>query len=365
MESNTSTLEWLVSKGSIRCTLPSAAASLVPALETAPASDRIEGMLLGVAIGDSLGNTSESMLPASRRSRYGEIRDYQRHQYATAAPYSFPSDDTQLTFWALESILDEGGVVPECIARAFSQNRIYGLGSAVREFLCAYKDGRPWYEAGPEKAGNGALMRVAPLIVPSLVEGGNVLLADLALGSMLTHNDCASISACLAFGIMLRELLIAKAVPVPEWWAGRYIELASKFETCAVYTPRGGAFAGYAGTLSGFVGLTVPPALEQGVGVEEACNGWYSGAFLLETVPSVLYILARHAADPEEALVRAVNDTKDNDTIAAIVGAAIGALHGATAFPRRWLDGLSGRTMVSDTGKVQALARKAALRYGS
>jgi len=35
-----------------------------------------------------------------------------------------------------------------------------------------------------------------------------------------------------------------------------------------------------------------------------------------------------HARDPEEAIVRAVNDTKDNDTIAAIAGAGVGVLHG-------------------------------------
>jgi ADP-ribosylglycohydrolase len=45
-------------------------------------------------------------------------------------------------------------------------------------------------------------------------------------------------------------------------------------------------------------------------------------------VPSVLHILAMHGDDAEEAIVRAVNDTRDNDTTAAIVGAAVGALHG-------------------------------------
>ncbi len=37
--------------------------------------ERIEGMMLGLAIGDALGNTTESQLPAERRARYGEIRD--------------------------------------------------------------------------------------------------------------------------------------------------------------------------------------------------------------------------------------------------------------------------------------------------
>jgi len=71
-----------------------------------------------------------------------------------------------------------------------------------------------------------------------------------------------------------------------------------------------------------------------------------------KTVPTVLYLLMRHGRDPEEAIVRAVNDTKDNDTIAAIVGAAVGALHGAGALPARWRDGLLGRTTADDDGRV-------------
>src|SRR5262249_52108449 len=85
------------------------------------------------------------------------------------------------------------------------------------------------------------------------------------------------------------------------------------------------------------------------------CNRWHSGAYLLETVPSVLLILARHGDDPEEAIVRAVNDTRDNDTIAAIVGAAMGALHGESNLPLRWRDGLLGRTSADDDGHVQKL----------
>ena len=54
---------------------------------------------------------------------------------------------------------------------------------------------------------------------------------------------------------------------------------------------------------------------------------------VMETIPSVLYILARHGNDPEEAIVRAVNDTRDNDTVAAIVGAAVGAPRCAPAAP--------------------------------
>jgi len=86
--------------------------------------------------------------------------------------------------------------------------------------------------------------------------------------------------------------------------------------------------------------------------VVDACNTWYSGAFLLETVPSVLFVLMSYAHDPEEAIVRAVNDTKDNDTIAAIVGAAVGALHGRKKMPDCWIENLSGRTTDRDDGHI-------------
>ena len=61
----------------------------------------------------------------------------------------------------------------------------------------------------------------------------------------------------------------------------------------------------------------------------------------------------------EEAIVGAVNDTNDNDTIAAIVGAAVGAMHGKRAIPERWLKNLLGRTSYTDDGRVFELLRKA------
>ena len=86
-------------------------------------------------------------------------------------------------------------------------------------------------------------------------------------------------------------------------------------------------------------------SLRDGESVRTAQARFYSGAYLLETVPCVLLVLARHARDPEEAIVRAVNDTRDNDTVAAVAGAVVGALHGAQALPRRWREGLLGRVV--------------------
>ena len=112
------------------------------------------------------------------------------------------------------------------------------------------------------------------------------------------------------------------------------------------YTPRGGPLVGaYEGPLWGFAREQVQRSLRDGESVRTAQARFRSGAYLLETVPCVLLVLARHARDPEEAIVRAVNDTRDNDTVAAFAGAVVGAQHGAQALPRRWREGLPGRVV--------------------
>src|SRR5205085_5705158 len=100
---------------------------------------------------------------------------------------------------------------------------------------------------------------------------------------------------------------------------------------------------------------------EKDLPVRDVCGsaGWASSSFVLETVPSLLYILMRHGHDFEEAVVRAVNDTHDNDTIAALTGAMLGALHGRKAIPERWIRNLTGRTRRDDDGQVFRLIEAA------
>lgn len=319
---------------------------------------RVEGMLLGLAIGDALGITTEGRLPESRRAHYGEIRDYLPNRYVNEIR-GFPSDDTQLSFWALEQMIADREYVPEHMARRFCAGHIFGIGQTMRGFLGHFKEGRPWYACGPASAGNGALMRIAPVLIPHLRTGGTRLWSDAALAAMMTHNDRASTAACVAFVAMLWELLDMDRPPAPAWWIERYVDLARGLEGESSYSPRSGAFMKYRGPVWRFTRERVSAAAARRLSVLDACNAWHSGAYLMETLPSVLYILMRHGEDPEEAIVRAVNDTRDNDTVAAIVGAAVGALHGRRALPTRWIRNLSGRTTDRDDGRVFELIGEA------
>ena len=73
---------------------------------------------------------------------------------------------------------------------------------------------------------------------------------------------------------------------------------------------------------------------------EEVVSLLGNGVRTSESVPTALYAAMRYAEDPEEAVVRAIGYGGDTDTIAAMTGAMVGALHGAASFPERWHAGL-------------------------
>jgi ADP-ribosylglycohydrolase len=330
--------------------------------------ERIEGMLIGVAIGDALGATTEFMRPGERAAAYGEIRDYLPNRHAEGAPIGIPSDDTQLTFRALEQLLrSHGRYVPAKVARNLARGPVFGLGRTVRHFLIASEAGEtvPWHRWAKKSAGNGALMRISPIVLPTLAEGGTDLWVDAALLAMTTHNDSAAIAAAMGFAGIYRELLSATEPPPPAWWPERFTAVARQVEIDPFYRSRRPELADFQGPLWRLVEEEVLPAYERGDGIVEAGARFGSGAYVLETVPTALLILMRHGHDPEEAIVRAVNDTVDNDTIAAIVGAAVGALHGLSALPERWQRDLSGRMAATDDGRIFALAEEARLRWGA
>lgn len=360
METNRHVLEHLFATGQIHLTRSTLFDTPPPPLLATFDFERVEGMLLGLAIGDALGNSSEGLTPAQRHERFGEVRNYLPNPRCGNAARGLPSDDTQLAFWTLEQFLADGHVNPDNIARQFCSHNIYGIGMTVSAFVHNYTTGqKPWYQCGPVSAGNGALMRIAPVIIPHLATSTTDLWVDTALLAMLTHNDAGSTAACLTFIKMLWHLLQLPAAPAPDWWLRTYIETAQMLEGNTQYRPRGGTFAEYHGPIWRFVDEQVAAAYHQDLSVQEACAAWHSGAYLLETVPSVLYILMRHGHNLEEAIIRAVNDTVDNDTVGAIVGAAVGALHGKAHLPERWIASLSGRTTDQDDGRIFDLIRAA------
>jgi ADP-ribosylglycohydrolase len=264
-----------------------------------------------------------------------------------------PTDDTQLTFWTLKQLIQDNGLVPNNLAKRFCKHHIVGIGNTVKSFIRNYKDNNiSWYKSGEDSLGNGALMRISPVIVPYLKNPHPSMYADAALATMMTHNSYANTSSCIAFIHILWSLLSMKTSPDSHWWTDTFCSIAETLEGDKLQVSNRAKQDNFKVPLWQFTDKVVNDAIRRNLSVLEACNQWNSGANLYETIPSVLYILARHAQDGDQAIIRAVNDTKDNDSVAAIVGSAIGALYGLNGLPIKWIEDLTGRTRSGDDGAV-------------
>ena len=323
--------------------------------------DRLRALLFGLAIGDALGNTTESRRPRDRAREHGEITGYLPNRHAGGSRVGLPSDDTQMAFWLLEQLLDTGRLNPDLLAQTFAMREIYGIGQSVREFRANLNRGIPWDRASSNSAGNGAIMRVAPMLVLQPVRSGPDLAREIATCAAVTHNEPGAIASAVAWVRLLALLSAGTGRPDREDLIEMFLDTHTPLEGPTHYRPRGGGMAGrFEGTLTDFLRQTVPDGLDRGLSVLEFGDLTYSGAFLIETLPVTLFIIARHGDDPDHAIRAAVNHTRDNDTIASLVASAMGALHGMDAFRPDWIEGLLGRTGPDDDGRVQELVARAA-----
>ena len=246
MSENRETLERLFQSGDIALVRSALLDQSPGPLPSTFSFDKIEGMMLGLAIGDALGITTESWLPSERQAEHGEIRDYIPNKYVDV-PIGFPSDDTQLAFWTLEQMLADSGFRPENVADRFCHRKIFGLGSTVREFLRRRKSGRSWQQCGAKSAGNGGFDEDradphSPSKEPVLgLVGRRRLVGD-------DHPQRCRLDRGLR-GVRGHawKLLAMDVAPRPCWWPRTYVSIAKDLEGDTKYRPRGGEYLDYEG----------------------------------------------------------------------------------------------------------------------
>lgn len=358
-------------------------------LATSDLQSRIEGMLIGLAVGDALGHSTEWKYdPEKRTQEYGTITD---HVGTFMSPPGRISDDTQMSFWTLERLLANGRLDVSDLARCFVERRndIVGMGRNTGASLKRHDErirtGSPAFhlcggDPRVDGRGNGALMRYAPLVLPHLSNPSPQVWSDVVLASILTHPHTAALSSVVAFAKLLWQMFELDPTDAPrgEWWLDEYLQIADDLEVGPFDWEAGpdkvpAMFENYRGTLCDFLDTKVRRAWQTHMSIRDACSpkGFGSGADCLQTVPAVLYILMSHSDSFESAIITAVNDTKDNDTIASIIGALLGALHGRDAIRQRWINGIRSSSLAAPGGLsgddrtlIRQLATDAARRFG-
>jgi ADP-ribosylglycohydrolase len=272
----------------------------------------LAGALLGTALGDAIGLVAEGMKPAAIARRFGRL-----DRFRLLPGVGVVSDDTEQAALVAQSLAREPGDAARC-ARAFRRSLAgwflrlpWGLGLATLRACCRILAGLE--TSGVVSAGNGSTMR-APVV-------GVFFASDPA-----RRQD---------FGEALARVthLDPRAIEGARFAA----ELAAACATASPTAPRGPLVTG---ALAVVHAADLRSAIEQGLrlgaaGAEpsEAARQLGNTGFVVPTLAVAAYAFVKDGHDPLEAIVTAIAVGGDADTIAAIVGAWVGALHGADALP--------------------------------
>ncbi|MBX3172612.1 MAG: VWA domain-containing protein [Candidatus Eremiobacteraeota bacterium] len=214
------------------------------------------------------------------------------------------------------------------LVQALAQAPVLGPSPGLARMRAMHAAGRPWNQLGGDTAGCGALRRIAPLLVPHCNAPRPSLWREVAVATALTHQNNAALVASLGTAKLLWEMLGVGGVPASDWYLQHFLEWSLDLEDGRSYPSHGRHFRGWRGTLCQFLSAAILEARTKNLTVPQVMLGWGSGPYVFEMVPNWLYILERHAHEPALALEMAVSNTVESHSLGALVGAALGALHG-------------------------------------
>lgn len=280
--------------------------------------DRARAAFIGMAIGDALGATVEFMTSSEIASKYGTFRDIIGGGWLRLKAGQV-TDDTEMALCIARAIVKNQTWSLEAVADNFAawlKSRPVDCGDTCRKGIRAYMLNRT-LEVPPNEwdAGNGAAMRMLPVVLYSLPDGE--LLRKYALEQAhLTHNNPVSDAACICLGEMLHLALCGREKSRLRRQADG---LVARFPTFA--------FEPYRGLATGYV---------------------------VDTMQTVFHWFFRGRSF-EDCLVGTVNQGADADTTGAICGMLAGAYYGMEGIPQRWLKKMD-RAVISEidflTGKL-------------
>ena len=304
---------------------------------------QVRAALLGVALGDALGVPVEFQSRAVRvKDPVTGMRGYGTHQQ----PPGTWSDDASLTFCLAETLSEDfqlDKLAANCVrwwkqAWWTAHGRLFDIGITTAESLRRVQQGVPSASAGgrgERDNGNGALMRILPLVF-SLTHEPAQEAADFALVrevAGVTHGHVRSAAAC---------------------WL--YLTLAQELRKGA--TPAEGYTRLCQGGLAALRRLGVPAEETAHFRPLLGCDlaAWpperiQSSGYVLHTLEAALWCLLRHDSFAS-TLLAAVNLGEDTDTTAAVVGGRAGIYYGESALPAEWLATLARRN------DIEALAAR-------
>lgn len=278
--------------------------------------ERAVGCILGLALGGAFG------APFEFRRRHDVPDPIPAFEWPwMGMPPGTATDDTALAQSLVRSLIERDGLDPQDVLQrqvAWLRTDPPGVGSLTREVLSRAGDGvadaaREYVERrGPEvSAGNGSVSWCAPLGVAYANRPDRLPEHAPAL-SAITHWDDRCRTACLAVTLAIAGLV-----------RGFAADRAVLDAVSAVAGRAGGEELGY---------------LVDEAGRARPVDGPDAGFVFFAT--GIALRVVTEATGFEEGVRSVVSLGGDTGANAAVAGALLGALHGASALPPSWLERL-------------------------
>ena len=274
---------------------------------------RYRGSLLGLALGDALGTTLEFR----ERDTYEPLTDL-----VGGGPFFLKAgqwtDDTSMALCLAHSLLDCQGFDAEDQMRRYcdwrsngymsSNGRCFDIGVTVSEAISNFlRTGNPFAGSrDPFTAGNGSLMRLAPVVM-YFSPDREAVLHFAGESSRTTHAAKECIDACRYFAAILHEI-----------YSGEFSSREALLDSLDV-SPE----------------TRKVQAIHQGQFRDKTRDQIKGSGYVIDCLEAALWCFL-HTENFRDAILMAANLGDDADTTAAVCGQIAGAWYGIDALPSDW-----------------------------
>jgi ADP-ribosyl-[dinitrogen reductase] hydrolase len=303
---------------------------------------KIEGLLLGIAVADAIGLPTEGMTPAKiHKLAWTKIL---KHRFFFGK--GMWSDDTEQTIMLTQALLRSGGDLKKFTRSFASELRWWILGLPAATGLATARAiiklwlGFPPTKSGVWSAGNGSAMRTAPIAAYFLNEPDNRRAFTIAQ-TRLTHSDPKAEIATLAITELCHLLLTSDQLPTAE----TILTTTSTLSEDPEWTLIVGA---------------IRHCISENLGVNELLQSLKGkpergiSGYVYQTVPCVILAGIRNHWEFRNTITELIEAGGDTDTTAAIAGALCGASGGVTSIPADWINNL--KEWPTPVSKLELLA---------
>ncbi len=316
-----------------------------PATLDAMRLDRARGAFYGLALGDAFGMPTQSLSRAAIRARFGRITrlvDAGPDQpIAPNMPAGAITDDTEQAVLVAQLLVDgQGRIAPLEFAQRLiaweadmkARGSLDLLGPSTRRATRAIVDGEDVALAGRFGTTNGAAMRVTPVGIATPLDDAEAFV-DAVLGSCLvTHHTTLGVASAAAVAAAVSAGIDGATLPEALEAGARFAELGETRGYWVAGARIGARIRWVAEASAGLSGEALADWLYDVVGTSVASQESVVASFALA------HDAARHGTGLAASLATAASLGGDTDTIAAMLGAMLGACAGHDALPREPLD---------------------------